>query len=464
MLLQRPTLAPRAASYPAPKPVVVTGLRKRYLDAEDPSPSPRELPGLPHVPRRHFLIPSTLDSKVTSGEVVPGPDIQWNPDHETYRQRVKALSMQTLDRPDKVPEGWPSEVTEPWAWSGHDFEGDEGEHRYVVVLSESEISEVESTLMAFKKTGGGPGDVSQETFPLPTSLAERLKDVAKNLHIGFGFNIIRGLDPSRYTALDNTLIYLGITSYIAPHRGVQDSGGSMIIHVKDLGRIIPDSELRQSPYARNAQPFHNDVCDILAMYVQETAAAGGESHVSSAAQIYNDIAAARPDVIHTLSKDDWVFDKHRTPAYWNTRALLFNFQGKGPGFCFSRRPITGSPTSPRSPGVPPMTEVQAEALDMVHFVGVKHQHTMKLQKGDIQLINNLAVFHARNGFRDAVNQRRHIIRLWLRNDELAWPTPEGLERTWFEKYGDSERKKIAKWNVEPGASRERVLYRSDSCS
>ena len=111
-----------------------------------------------------------------------------------------------------------------------------------------------------------------------------------------------------------------------------------------------------------------------------------------------------------------------------------------------------------------MTEVQAEALDMVHFVGVKHQHTMKLQKGDIQLINNLAVFHARNGFRDTVNQRRHIIRLWLRNDELAWPTPEGLKRTWFEKYGESERKKIAKWNVEPGASRERVLYRSDSCS
>lgn len=457
-------LAPRAASYPAPNPISTTGLRRRYLDAEDRSPSPSDLSRVPQIPRRKLLIPSTLDSKVTSEAVVPGPDIQWNPDIETYERRVEALAKTVSNREIEVPEGWPTQVATPWAWSGRDFAGDEGEEKYVIHLSTFEIKEVEMALSVFKGTGGGPGDVSRATFPLPAYLRLRFEEVAENLHSGCGFNVIRGLDPSRYTALDNVLIYLGLTSYIAPHRGVQDTDGSMIIHVKDLGRIIPDSKLRQSPYARNAQPFHNDVCDILAMYVQETAAEGGESQVSSAAQIYNEIAATRPDVIHTLSKDDWVFDKHKTPAYWNTRALLFNFEGKGPGFCFSRRPITGSPTSPRSPGVPPMTEIQAEALDMVHFLGVKHQLSMKLQRGDIQLINNLAVFHARNGFRDSLNQRRHIIRLWLRNDKLAWPTPEGLRRTWFEKYGESERKKIAKWNIEPGASRERVLYRSDSCS
>lgn len=464
MSLHRPALAPRAASYPAPKPVLATGLRKRYLDAEDRVPARREHAGVPHVARRHLLIPSTLDAKVSAEAVIPGPDIQWNPDYETYLRRVDALSKTRPDRERAVPEGWPEKVSAPWAWTGRDFEGAEGEKKYVVELSASDVTDIEHALESFKKTSSFPGDVSRTTFPLPLSLSTRLEAVAVNLHSGCGFNVIRGLDPARYSALDNVLIYLGVTSYIAPHRGVQDSGGSMLIHVKDLGRIIPDSSLRQSPYARNAQPFHNDVCDILAMYVQETAAQGGESHVASAAQIYNDIAAARPDVIHTLSRDDWIFDKHRTPAHWNTRALLFDFASKGPGFCFSRRPITGSPTSPRSPGVPPMSEVQAEALDMVHFTGVKHQHTMSLRRGDIQLINNLAVFHARNGFRDGVEQRRHIIRLWLRNEELAWKTPAGLERTWFEKYGDSERRKVARWNVEVGASRERVLYRSDSCS
>lgn len=157
--------------------------------------------------------------------------------------------------------------------------------------------------------------------------------------------------------------------------------------------------------------------------------------------------------------------RHQTPAYWHTRALLFNFEGKGPGFCFSRRPITGSPSSPRSPGVPLMTEAQAEALDMVHFLAMKHRLTLKLRRGDIQLINNFAVQHARSNFVDSNFQRRHIVRLWLRNEALAWKTPNGLERTLFEKYEDSaERRKIARWNILPGASRERVLFRSDSCS
>jgi len=112
-----------------------------------------------------------------------------------------------------------------------------------------------------------------------------------------------------------------------------------------------------------------------------------------------------------------------------------------------------------------MSEEQAEALDCVHFTAVQHQLTMRLRVGDIQLINNLAVFHARNGFRDREGQRRHIMRLWLRNEELAWKTPEGLRRTWEEKYGErSQRRRVARWNCEPGASRERVLHRVDTCS
>jgi hypothetical protein len=157
-------------------------------------------------------------------------------------------------------------------------------------------------------------------------------------------------------------------------------------------------------------------------------------------------------------------NRHQSPAFWHTRALLFNFVGKGPGFCFSRRPITGSPTSPRSPDVPPMTEVQAEALDMVHFLSKRHCLTMRLKRGDIQLINNLAVQHARDAFSDSTSQRRHIIRLWLRNEDLAWKTPAGLKATWFDKYGDSPRRRIAKWSVHPNATRDRVLFRSDSCS
>jgi len=100
---------------------------------------------------------------------------------------------------------------------------------------------------------------------------------------------------------------------------------------------------------------------------------------------------------------------------------------------------------------------------MVHFTAWEHKLTLSLKRGDIQLVNNLACQHARSMFMDKPFQRRHIIRLWLRNEELAWETPDELKQTWFEKYGDSARRKLAVWNIHPGASRERVLFRSDSC-
>lgn len=73
----------------------------------------------------------------------------------------------------------------------------------------------------------GPDQVSKETFPLPM-LSRRLEDVSKELHFGRGFAILRGLEPKQYTPLDNTIIYTGVTSYIAETRGCQDSWGNMM--------------------------------------------------------------------------------------------------------------------------------------------------------------------------------------------------------------------------------------------
>ena len=49
---------------------------------------------------------------------------------------------------------------------------------------------------------------------------------------------------------------------------------------------------------------------------------------------------------------------------------------------------------------------------------------------DIQFINDLSVFHARDGFRDDETQQRHLLRLWLRDPELAWEIPQGLVPLW----------------------------------
>jgi len=70
------------------------------------------------------------------------------------------------------------------------------------------------------------GDVNRDTFPL-LGLRTKLENIAHTLHSGIGFTVLRGLQPKRYSSLDNAIIYLGITSYIAETRGCQDSSGNM---------------------------------------------------------------------------------------------------------------------------------------------------------------------------------------------------------------------------------------------
>ena len=72
---------------------------------------------------------------------------------------------------------------------------------------------------------------------------------------------------------------------------------------------------------------------------------------------------------------------------------------------YGRRYFVGFGALPRSEGIPPITEAQAEALDTLHFTGEKYCVNTEFQKGDIQYVNNLSIFHARDGYVDEGSQQ-----------------------------------------------------------
>ncbi|KAF4468525.1 Clavaminate synthase [Fusarium albosuccineum] len=469
------------------------GLRRTYLDSgvDAPERDTQDSAGKETAIDKLdcLLKPNPIRSLVQD---VSRPDIEWYPNYDTHQARVERLAKSAHDRPETVPEGFPRQIVSPRVWTGSDFVDKD---KYRVQLSADDIQEIRAALEYFKGLDGdhGPGAVSTDTFPLP-GLKVRLASVAQNIHRGTGFNVIRGLDPTEFSPLDNVLIYLGITSYIAEIRGCQDYDGRMIVHIKDIEKELPDASGRPSPYTNRAQPFHTDMCDILSMYVLDVADQGGESLLASSAMIYNEIAATRPDIIHVLSDDRWIHDDfHKIKASWTSRPLLYNFEKHGPSFLYSRRPLTGAPFSPHRPDVPAMTEEQAEAIDAVHFTAVKHQLVIKLEPGDIEIFNNMALFHARNGFKDhgktseakgvgearllvqdnsgpvdrsVLRGTRHMLRLWLRSadEELAWKTPEQLAHNSHEIYGDSEARKIERWDVHRAPPINRILTKHFKCS
>lgn len=79
--------------------------------------------------------------------------------------------------------------------------------------------------------------MSSSNFPLPT-LGHKLLKATVAIHHGKGFAIIRGLDPKEFSAEDNLIIFLGISSYIGSKRGRQDEDGNML---SKYLTIIPSS-------------------------------------------------------------------------------------------------------------------------------------------------------------------------------------------------------------------------------
>lgn len=110
----------------------------------------------------------------------------------------------------------------------------------------------------------------------------------------------------------------------------------------------------------------------------------------------------------------------------------------------------GHPQEGRSKGIPGLSEAQAEALDAVELNASVHAIAVSTQEGDIRFVNNMGILHGRQGFHDDdkdAKSRRHLMRLWLRNQEMAWEQPPALQLASARIFDDTKRG--VHWDVEP---------------
>ncbi|RPA96220.1 Clavaminate synthase-like protein [Choiromyces venosus 120613-1] len=330
-------------------------------------------------------------STTTLTETAKQPDITYHPDPISYAERTKRILAK--NPPQVLPPGFPSKLESELVWERKDFKDGE----WIYHLTEADVEEVRSAVEQYKSQNLPLGLLSPETFVLPR-FSKELQRQAHILHSGRGFFVLRGM-PEYQGALENTISYVGVASHIGPTRGIQDPNGAVLAHITDLRSQAHNTNAIGTPaYTPDKQVFHTDPGDIISLYVLGEAARGGTSRVASSWKVYNHLASTRPDIVNTLSKP-WPFDGFGGNPKVYYRPLIHFHDGRLVSQ-YARRKFTGFKELPRSADIPPITEEMAEALDALHFTAEKFALELHFRRGDVQFINNLSVFHARDGYTD----------------------------------------------------------------
>ncbi|KAL6856324.1 hypothetical protein J3F83DRAFT_448804 [Trichoderma novae-zelandiae] len=334
--------------------------------------------------------------------------------------------------PKDVMSDLPAAIKGPLAWSGADFEDEE---KYTLQLRGEDTEEIDAALQNFKALGLDGDQVDRDNFRLP-KLAPKLAQYAKAVHEQRGFFVLRGLEGSRYSVEDSTTIFLGIASYIADKRGLQDRKGNVLSHITDSKLWKVPVEERHGIHSSQALPYHNDMgCDILALQVRHIAEKGGYTYLSSVSTAFNELLSEAPWAAKALLTPDWPVQISGRGAKSYLAPALAIHDGR---LMASMDPNRFGPHPSSGPtDIPPLTTTQLSALELISKAAYRSELRLHLKTGDLLFFNNWALLHRRDSYTDGDETSRHMVRLWLRNSELGWSVPESMLPPWLAAYGDN---------------------------
>jgi hypothetical protein len=327
-------------------------------------------------------------------------------------------------------------LTGPMVWRGEDLARASD---WVRAITPAEVDELDGALRAVRRRGLDWRAMTRADFPIP-GLARALAEVSAKLEDGRGLVLLRRLPVERYREDELRIVYWGLGLYLGTPR-YQNAQGELIGDVRDENRLY--GGVREVDPARSGEPrtsrnkarsagplrFHTDRTDVVTLLCVRPAAKGGLSKVVSAPAVSNAILARRPDLHAVLCAP--YYHSREGEAGGRQRSYAMPIFGLRDGRFTSQYSRTFVENAQGLPGVPPLTAVQSEALDLWAEVCEELCYGMELQAGDLQLLNNHVVYHARTTYEDdpRPGHDRLLMRLWL-SVPNSRALPEGFEALW----------------------------------
>ncbi len=308
------------------------------------------------------------------------------------------------------------------AWVGADFVGDES---WIYRLSDNDLSVVDGALKALKSQGKAYPYFSKDDFPLG-ALSTTLTRIADDLENGRGFCLLRGLDVERYSDAEIAAIYYGIGLYLGTPVG-QNPAGDLLGTVMNVGDIA-DKNTRV--FQTNLYlPYHTDPSDAVCLLCIRKARQGGLSSLVSAAAVYNEILDKHPEYLGIFYRSfHYAHLREDGPG----QSPIFSYFDDKVSCRYLRQYIE---LGYDQKGVM-LSAVEKEALDLFDEISQADamRLDMMLEPGDMQFANNYAVLHSRSAFEDSdvLDERRKLLRLWLKMPNARRLAPEFPGRNGFE--------------------------------
>ena len=311
----------------------------------------------------------------------------------------------------------------PGAWRRAEFERDTS---WLLRLTADQSAEMEDAVRAVTARGLRGAEFGQDDFPLP-GLTPLLEDALEELEHGCGVVLIRGLPVDPQDEERAARIIWGLGTHFGralrqiPRVNLGGFRDNLIGHIVDQGYDYNAPNAIGSGTSAEQMP-HCDGSDLVGLLcVRPAADGGGISRVVSSLAIHNELLAHRPEVLgqlyegfhHDLRGDEakgsgLKVTPHRIPVYSSFGGILScNFNSKTVEMGAAKLGTT-------------LPVREREALDAVLALAMDSDFSveMRLETGDLQLVNNYTVLHSRTGWKDPPGEparRRLMLRLWLKS-------------------------------------------------
>jgi len=332
---------------------------------------------------------------------------------------VRSLVRQTLHYFSRPHEGLPAGFIDgPAAWRPEELDPSLWRHE----LTRSQLDEIERALDAAERTGKPREALRKRDFPL-SRLSAEIGRWRETIARGRGFVVLRGLPVEQWSASRAETFFWCLGRHLGIC-GAQNPEGDLLGHVRDQRAAVDDVTIRA--YRTKADiAFHCDAADAVGLMCLRQAKRGGTSRIASSVSIFNELKRRHPELVSRLF-EPLAFD---TKAEGGLRFFPIPPCAYADGDLCTFYHSDYFREAVRHPDAPRLGARELALLDAYDALADELCLEMDLLAGDVQLLSNHHIVHARAAYDDHDDpaERRHLLRLWLSFPRRGEP----LRRRWL---------------------------------